>query len=132
MTKAHDQNALSLGIALGLVASGHDRLPNVDKMAIEFSFERAWQLWPHRAKFSGLRIGGLGTVDTIWQITHADRHKRAPYLYWSNEGGENLILPRFEESVFDVDLEGLAEYLNDQVSVDDWRSLATAFLDRLS
>jgi hypothetical protein len=43
-------NAVSVGMALGLLMCGRDALP-FDKLRLDFAFEGALQSWPYRARF---------------------------------------------------------------------------------
>lgn len=133
MTKTHDRNALSAGLALGLIACGHDCLPQTDKMNLEFAFQHAWRKWKHRARFPTIKLDGPGTVDTILQMTHATVRKQVPYLYWARDDDDHshVIRARHSATPFDVDIEGLAHYLDSHISVEAWRELAADFLDDL-
>lgn len=122
---------MSQGLALGLVMNDVWSLPHDSKMRVEFAFEHAWRAWPHRHKFDTIRLGRKPSVDTILQMTHADKRKQVPYLYWDKDGYEDVICTRNGTDPNDLDVEGVALSIDESVPAAAWRDLAAGFLAEL-
>jgi len=122
---------MSLGLALGLVMNERWSLPRGTETSIEFAFVRAWKAWPHRHKFGTIRLGRKPCVDTVLQMTHANKRKQVPYLYWDKDGFADVICTREGTDPEDLDIEGVAEWIDESVPAAAWRELAAAFLAEL-
>jgi len=122
---------MSQGLALGLVMNDVWPLPRDSKMSVEFAFEHAWRAWPHRHKFDTIQLGLRARVDTVLQMTHASKLKRVPYLYWDKDAHEDVICTREGIDPDEVDVEGVALWIDESIPAAGWRDLAVAFLAEL-
>jgi hypothetical protein len=129
ITPTRQRNAVSEGIALGLVMAGRDVLP-YDKVRVDLSFSGAWRGWDFRDRFAQVSTDLRNGSDGVHVMTRADEGKHVWHLYWERSGGELRVLPRAQWEGDAVDPDAVAEALDGQVPAAGWRALAENFLER--
>ena len=128
ITPARQRNAVSEGIALGLVMCGRTELP-FDKLRIDLSFEGAWRNWPYQDRFSQVGADLRNGSDGVWVMTHAERQRQVWNLYWEHSGAVFTIYARSQWSE-QLDPVAIAESIDGDVPADGWHVLAQDFLIR--
>lgn len=129
LTPAVQRNAVSEGIALGLVACGRDALP-ADKDRLGLAFESAWRSWAHRVMFPQIERDLSSGEDGVSIMTNADTPKQTWALFWEQNGGKFLVRARQSDwSPDDVeDLNYAAVVIDGDVPLAGWEALAREFL----
>jgi hypothetical protein len=129
LTPTVQRNAVSEGMALGLVACGRDTLP-LDTGRLGHAFESAWRTWVHRVRFPQIETDLSNGEDGASAMTKADTAKQAWALYWEQVDGEFLIQSRQPDwSPEDPeDLSYAAVVIDGGVQLADWEALAREFL----
>ena len=132
LTRTRQRNAVSQGLALGLLLNGHDELPS-DKVAVDLAFEGAWRDWTHRHLFSQVNTDLAKGLDAWNVITRADAAKQVLGPHWTRDGYRWVITTRDADwSVDDPeDLDHAVNMIGAGVSADAWSELAQEFLRRL-
>ncbi len=132
ITPTRQRNAISEGIALGLVLCGRTSLP-FDKVRVDLAFAGAWRRWDYRGRFPQVNTDLSKGLDGVWVMTRATERKQAWALFWDTSGGELSIYSR--QSDWDPedtsDLEFALEVIDGDVPLEGWVSLAQEFLHRL-
>jgi hypothetical protein len=82
---ARQQNAVSEGVALGLLMAGRDVLP-YDKVRVDLAFEGAWRGWDFRSRFPQVSTDLRNGSDGVHVMTRADEQKHVWHLFWEREG----------------------------------------------
>ncbi|MCD0446390.1 hypothetical protein LO763_22500 [Glycomyces sp. A-F 0318] len=129
ISSARQRNAVSEGMALGLVMHGRWSLP-FDKLAVDLAFESAWRRWLFTGQFPQVDTDLRKGTDPVWVITHTDEQKHVLRLYWGEPGRELAIHARPIVATSDVDADEIAELIDGDVPASGWHELATAFLER--
>lgn len=129
LTPTVQRNAVSEGIALGLVACGRGVLP-LDTGRLGDAFESAWRTWVHRVRFPQIETDLSDGEDGASAMTKADKAKEAWALYWAEVDGELLIQARQPDWSPDdpEDLNYAAVVIDGDVPLADWAALAREFL----
>jgi hypothetical protein len=129
LTPTVQRNAVSEGMALGLVACGRGTLP-LDAGRVGHAFESAWRTWVHRVRFPQIETDLSNAEDGASAMTKADTAKQAWALYWEQVDGEFLIQARQPDwSPEDPeDLSYAAVVIDGDVALADWEALAREFL----
>lgn len=132
LTPTVQRNAVSEGIALGLVVCRRDALP-FDKGQLGRAFETAWGLWPQRVRFPQIETDLNNGDDGLTAMTRADTPKQAWALYWEQDGPELVIRARQPDWSPDdaEDLNYAAAVIDGDVPLADWEGLARVFLQHL-
>lgn len=86
LTPARQRNAVSEGMALGLLVCGRDALP-FDKVRLDLAFEGALRSWVYRTRFPQVNTDLVKGLDGVWALTRADANKKVWVLYWEQDGG---------------------------------------------
>jgi len=130
-TAARQRNAISEGMALGLLACGCDSLP-YNKIKIDLAFEGAWRTWTYRNKFPQVNTDLANGLDAIWAMTRVDSQKNVWVLYWEQDGNQFQIHSRDPDWTPDNpdDLTFATEMIPGDVPLAGWEELARAFLKR--
>ena len=129
ITPSRQRNAVSEGMALGLIMCDRITLP-WDKVAIDLSFEGAWRSWQYKHRFSQVDTDIRHGSDGIWVMTRADERKHTLNFYWDTGGREIAIYARGVWSDEEVDVDQAAEWIDGEVPAGGWQELATDFLRR--
>jgi hypothetical protein len=89
ISPARQRNAVSEGMALGLVMLDRNELPFTNKMRIDLAFGRAWRDWADRYKseFKQVSTDLAKGKDAVWVMTDAEKTKRTAAFYWEGDGG---------------------------------------------
>lgn len=132
VTPTRQRNAVSEGVALGLVALGYDRVP-FETWRVDLAFEGAWSDWPYRNRFSqvstDLRQGLSGYI----AMTRADERKHTISFYW---GRDPDLIVYWRQHDFNPesadDLEWAAKMIDGDVPLEGWKSLTEGFWNRFS
>jgi hypothetical protein len=129
LTPTVQRNAVSEGMALGLLACGRDALP-ADKDRLGPAFERAWRSWAHRVVFPQIEGDLSNGEDGMSVMTNANAPKEAWALFWEQDGGAFLIRARQPDwSPEDADdLNYAAVVIDGDVPLVGWEALAREFL----
>lgn len=133
ITPARQKNSVSQGVALGLLMCGYDAIGG-NKVSVDLAFEGAWRIWPQRTTFptvdNALSKYGGGTR----LVTHADGAKHAWAFYWESSGPNYEFRTRITDwSVDDPDdVEHAIRLLDGDVTAEQWRELAEAFIVRMN
>ncbi|MGY5310737.1 hypothetical protein [Nocardia gipuzkoensis] len=129
-TPARQRNAVSEGMALGLLLCGRNTVA-YDKVAVDLAFEGAWQMWEYRDQFPQVDTDLRKGLDGIWAMTRADEQKQVWVLFWETDG-ELTICARQSDWDFEdpADLEYAIKMIDGDVPVEGWKALAQEFLDR--
>jgi hypothetical protein len=129
VTPTRQRNAVSEGIALGLLLCGRDELP-YDKVAADLSFEGAWRKWPYTRAFPQVSTDLRNGKDGVHAMTRADVGKQTFNLYWEMGGGLLSIHWRGSWHGEDIDPEEVASAIDGDVPASGWKALAQDFLTR--
>jgi hypothetical protein len=129
LTPAQQRNAVSEGIALGLLKYGRDVLP-LDRSRLDTAFETAWRTWPYRTNFPQVTDDLADGHDGVSAMTSADKKKHAWALYWDRDSGDLRIWARQSDWRADDpdDLAYATEVINGEVPLMGWEVLAHDFL----
>lgn len=130
LTPARQRNAVSEGMALGLLMCGRDELP-FDKMSVDLSFEGAWRDWSYGRTFRQVGTDLRNGSDGVWVMIHADKDKRVFNLYWDTDGRSLTIHRRASWADADIDADVVAESIDGDVPAHGWKALEGGFLARL-
>lgn len=130
LTDTQQRNAVSEGIALGLLMCDCNEIP-YDKMRVDLAFESAWQHWEYRDRFprvsTDLRTGMAGSL----VMTRASEGKQVWVLFWERE--RSLVICQ-RASDWDpndqTDVEYALSVIGEDVPLEGWVVPARAFLDR--
>ena len=132
LTATQQRNAVSEGVALGLLYLGHDRLPFV-KVDVDLAFQSAWDDWDGRRVFQQVNTDLHNGTDASRVMTRADRRKNTYALYWQ-VGREMTICrrPTFEDPpTSNVDeFREMAEFVDGGLDLIAWVDLAHDFRRR--
>lgn len=124
ISASRQRNAVSEGMALGLLMCGRDHLDE-PRWRIDLAFEDVFPEWAHSGDFSqvvtDLRNGSNGAI----VMTYADARKQTFSLYWEPVGPALWIRSRSGEDVIANDV---ARMIDGDVPAEGWRELAEAFL----
>lgn len=130
-TPTRQRNAVSEGIALGLVALGRSRL-DYDKIAVDLAFTAAWRSWTCSSRFSQVSTDLRNGTDGIWVMAHVNTARLARTVYWVVGDGELRITT--DHSDWDPqdpdELTWAVSRIDDEVDLDGWINLSQTFLDR--
>jgi hypothetical protein len=131
LTPARQRNAVSEGMALGLLMCGRDALL-FNKLRIDLAFEGAWRSWTYRAKYSQVDTDLAKGLDAVWAMTRADASKQTRVLYWEQDGGQFRIHSRRSDwSQEDPDdIKFATELIDGEVPLAGWEEMAREFLAR--
>jgi hypothetical protein len=129
LTPTRQRNAVSEGIALGLLMCGHDSLP-YDKFRLDLAFEGAWRSWTYRTRFRQVDTDLANGTDGVRAMTRADRDKHVMVLYWEQDGGTLRITARQPDWTKDDpdDLDFAVKEIDGDVPLTGWEKLARDFL----
>lgn len=132
-TPTRQRNAVSVGMALGLLMCGRDALP-FDKLRLDFAFEGAFQSWPYRARFPQVNTDLANGLDGVWALTRADAKKQVWVLHWEQEGSQFQICARQPDWTPDDpdDLDFATTSIDGDVPLTGWEDLAREFLRRFA
>lgn len=130
-TPTRQRNAVSEGIALGLLTCGRSALP-FDKLRLDLAFEGAWRSWSSRSQFPQVSTDLAKGLDAVWAMTRVDADKHTLVLYWHQEGNQFQIRTRQHSWTpgNPEDLKFAAELINGDVPLAGWEELAREFLKR--
>lgn len=128
ITPSRQRNAVSEGMALGMIMCGRRELPS-DKQRIDLSFEGAWRNWSYRDRFSQVSTDLRNGSDGIWVMTHADEHKHVWNLFW-DVSGKVAVNVRSQWADEEIDAEAIADSIAGEVPASGWCALAEDFLAR--
>src|SRR4051812_527720 len=93
LTPARQRNAVSEGMALGLLMCGHDSLSD-NKLRLDLAFNGAWRSWTYRTRFPQVNTDLTRGREGVRIMTRADARKQVLVLYWERDGGEFRIFTR--------------------------------------
>lgn len=132
MSPARQRNAVSEGMGLGLVLSGHASIP-FDKVSVDLAFEGAFRAWRYAERFPPVRTDLRQGLDGARVMTRATKSKHVWALFWDASGRELQILARQPD--WDPDDEDDVGYalnmIDGDVPREGWVLLAEDFLTHL-
>jgi hypothetical protein len=132
ISPARQRNAVSEGIALGLVLSGRTSIP-FDKVAVDLAFEGAFRDWPYADRFPQVRTDLRNGSDGVRAMTRATQSKHVWVLFWDTSGRDLQVLT-LQDDWSPEDEEDVAHALHmidGEVPRTGWVTLAEDFLSRL-
>ncbi|MFQ1003658.1 hypothetical protein [Modestobacter sp. SSW1-42] len=129
LTSSQQRNAVSEGMALGMLMCGRDEL-RFDKVMLDLAFEGAWRSWSYRTEFSQVSTDLRNGSDGVRVMTRADERKQVYNLYWDTSGGTVNVYARPQWADAELDYDAIAESIDGKVPADGWRYLADDFLSR--
>lgn len=134
LTDSRQRNAVSEGLALGVLMCGTDRIGYADvdgnfKIAADFAFLHAWRRWPHRNLFPRV-ARDTELIDPIWIAVHADERRQVS-LYWEQTSTGYVVRQRGRWANGMVDPDDAAASIDGGLEPAAWASLAQPFLDHL-
>jgi hypothetical protein len=129
ITPARQRNAVSEGMALGLLMAGRDVLP-YDKVRVDLAFEGAWRGWAFRGRFPQVSTDLRNGSDGVHVMTRADEQKHVWHLFWEREGRDLRIVARSQWEGEAIEPDAVADSLDGDVAPAGWLALAEGFLER--
>lgn len=133
ITPARQRNAVSEGVALGLVLCGINSVPSA-RSRVDLPFESAWSSWEYCDQFPQVNTDLAKGLNASLAMTHADKNKRTRVLYWdTSERGKYRIAAHQSDwdPTDDDDVEYAVSAIDGGVPADGWVSLARKFLASL-
>lgn len=130
LTPHHQRNAVSEGVAFGLVLCGVYSIDfeGTHITSVELGFENSWREWQHTTKFPQVATDLRNGSNAKYVMTHADYRKHTQCFYWQDWViHERPFLSHNE----DMSEDKVAALIGGCVSVDGWKSLAMGILDFL-
>lgn len=132
ITPARQRNAVSEGMALGLVLSGHSSIP-FDKLALDLAFEGAFRGWRYAGRYPQVRTDLRNGSEGVWVMTHATERKQVWVLFWDTSGREIQIVARQHDwnPDDDEDVDHALNMIDGDVPRAGWVALARDFMTHL-
>ena len=132
ITPTRQRNAVSEGVALGMVLNGRTSVP-FDKVMVDLAFEGAWRNWSYSGRFPQVGTDLRNGSDGVRVMTKASEGKDVWVLFWDTSGRELEINAR--QSDWDPNDEEDIEYalrmIDGDVPREGWISLAADVLEIL-
>lgn len=132
VTPTRQRNAVSEGMALGLVLCGRTRLP-FDKVSVDLAFVGTWRRWEWRSRFPQVNTDLANGLDGAWAMTRATESKKVWALFWDTSGGQLTVRSRQPDwdPADDADLDYAVRVIDADVPAEGWFALAQEFLRRV-
>ncbi len=132
ITPARQRNAVSEGMALGIILNGHNSVP-FDKLAVDLAFTGAWRIWTYASRFPQVNTDLSKGLDGMHAMTHASERHNVWVLYWDTSGRELAIYARQDDwdPTNQSDVEHALNMIDGDVRREAWESLARDFLKRM-
>lgn len=132
ITPARQRNAVSEGMALGLVLSGHAAF-RFNKFAVDLAFDAAFRSWPYADRYPQVGTDLRKGSDGVRVMTHATESKKVWVLFWDTSGREIQIFARQHDwnPDDDEDVSYALRMIDGDVPRSGWVSLAQSFLTEL-
>jgi len=127
-TPTRQRNAVSEGMALGLLMCGHNSL-RFDKLRLDLAFVGAWRSWSFRDRFPQVNTDLAKGLDGARTLTRADARKQVSALYWQDERGKLQVCARQPNWTPD-DPDDAVESIDGGVPLAGWEDIAREFLTR--
>lgn len=127
LTPSRQRNAVSEGMALGLLMCDRESLP-FDKVMVDLAFEASWRGWAYRHQFSQVDADIRNGSDGVWVMTRASSTKQSYNFYWDRSGPSLQIYARPQWAGEPLDEEAVAASIDGDVPAEGWRALAGDFL----
>lgn len=132
LTATRQRNAVSEGMALGLLLCGCASVP-FEKVGVDLAFSGAWRGWQWRVGFPQVSTDLAKGLDGVRAMTRVTESKRTFLLFWDTSGGELTI--RSRQADWDpsdgTDVDYALGVVGGDVPAEGWRALAQEFLRRL-
>jgi len=128
LSSTRQRNAVSEGVALGLLMCDHDELP-FNKVALDLAFARAFRAWSYSSRFRQVLTDLSHGLDGSRAMTRANARKHVFNLYWENDGRTLRILARGSDDR-SLDADEVADAIDGEVPAIGWQELAELFLKR--
>lgn len=133
-TAPQQRNAVSQGVALGLVVEGRDTFPQ-GKLKLDLAFEGAWNSWggQHKSPFPQVTTDLKNGSGGMHVMTRADQAKKVYGLHWERHGGEVRVCARQPDWVANdpEDVEYALQFIRGGTPLGAWLELAQGVLERL-
>jgi hypothetical protein len=130
LSKPRQRNAVSEGIALGLVMCGREdfEAPRENKSSLDLALGHAWRNWPYAMRFpqAGFHNFKPGSRDPSAEMCHATYRNQTFAMYW-----EDRTIHARPTFIDDFDPGEVATFIDGEVPVDGWHDLAQRRLGRL-
>lgn len=130
LTPTRQRNAVSEGLALGLLVLGRESVPN-DKVRFDLALTGAWRAWPFAPRFPKA-LSSTGP-DPIYAVSGVGATNATSALYWEKSGSDLLIRRRtaFEDDGASAeDFAYMCDLVDGGVPLEGWQELAAAFVER--
>ena len=126
------RNAVSEGMALGLLAVGRDAVP-FDTFRVGLAFDAAWRAWPYRSQFSQVDTDLAKGLDPIWAITRVGKgSSTARILYWEDAPALSIRKRRADWDIKNPnDIQRAVDSIDGDVPLEGWVLLASEFVAHL-
>lgn len=128
LTPTQQRNAVSEGMALGLVALGVDRVP-YEKWKVDLAFEGAWRGWKYRTRFGQVNSDIRNGSDGALVMTRVTEGKHTVSFFWARE---KELTVYWRQHDFDPgsadDLAFATSMIDGEVPLEGWMTLAQAFI----
>lgn len=132
MTATRQRNAVSEGMALGLVMCGVESVPN-ERWRVDLAFSGAWRSWAYRDRFpqvnTDIRQGLNGSI----AMTRATERKHTMALFW--EADRELSIYSRDADGWEIEDQEAVDFalsmVDGEVPLEGWASLARDFLERM-
>ena len=131
MTDTQQRNAVSEGMALGLLMCGRNELDQ-NKVTIDLAFQGAWRIWGYADRFPRVTTDLRQGLDPIYVITRATERKNVWNLYWEASGRTLSVYARPQWQEIEIDADEIAESVGGDIPSSGWKALASDLLDRLA
>ncbi|MFC7485666.1 hypothetical protein ACOCJ7_04000 [Knoellia sp. CPCC 206453] len=123
------RNAVSEGIALGLVVCGCSYLPDLHER-VDLAFARAWWSWAHHGEFPRVDCDVGRGFDGEHVITRGTRKRATSTLFWERQGQLTIVARREGFNGNDpADAMSAAEAIGTDIPLEAWVDLAQGFLN---
>jgi len=131
LTESRQRNAVSEGMALGLVLCGHESISE-SKASIDLSVVGAWRAWPYSAHFPRVDSQVQRFLDGTRVMTHAEESHQTWVFYWSRSWPPTICRRDPSWNAADPsDVEHAVNMIDGDVPADGWMRLAEDFWNRL-
>jgi hypothetical protein len=124
MTDAKQRNAVSEGIALGLLMWGSDHVELRDAVTWDRAIEAAWWKWKYRDRLLRVSTDIRQRRNGLQVATRGRERNRVYNLYWERDCGSWFVRRRPPWDEDPPDFEMMASDIPGGVPADGWMELA--------
>ena len=129
ITPTRQRNAVSEGVALGVLMSGRNVVPS-DRFSVGLSVEGAWRAWAHRRVFPRVDLDLRQGLNGEIVMARATERKQTFALFWEHTSNGYEIFSRVEWPD-GVDADYVAGLIDGDLPASAWKQLAEEIFGRL-